>query len=408
MIWAPLIGQEFVRATLSRNHYFQLVNMLHFDDRAGRRKDLDKFAALCEFHEKHQENLSKHFVPGPTLTADEQFVPFRGRCSFLQHMPSKSCKYGLKLFWLCDAETFYPLKCIPYLGKDDGNLHDEGLNQGTSIVDRLVQPYTSKGRNVTMSNFFTDMEVVDKLAEKNTTLVGTVRRNKNFLPPPFKVKKQQVLYSSNFAFNNETNTMLFSYQSHRNKNVVVLSTMHNEREVADGEKRKPDVLLFYNQTKGGVDKMDKLAQTYTTKRASKRWPMVLFYNILDLSGIAAGVVFKLKNPASKLCGDDNRADFLRDIAKSLMGAQIRRRNSMLTKASKALRQTMDNCQAATHIHVLQPAPSALQEEIRKRKRGRCSMCNWRQQRKGSNKCHVCQSSLCKEHSIITCAKCKGQ
>lgn len=245
-------------------------NALRFDDRKTRRRDLDKFAALRAFYEKHQENLAKYYIPGPNLTVDEQLVLFRGRCSFLQYMPSKPGKYGLKLFWLCDADTFYPLKCIPYLGREDDNLGDEGLSQGASIVVRLVQPYTGKGRNVTIDNFFTDMKVVEKMTERKTTIVGTVRRNKKFLPPPFKAKKNLNLYSSSFAFNPETSAMLANYQGHCNKNVVVLSTMHDKPDVSDGEKKEPDVVLFYNATKGGVDTMDKLALTYTTKRASKR------------------------------------------------------------------------------------------------------------------------------------------
>lgn len=134
--------------------------------------------------------------------------------------------------------------------------------------------------------------------------------------------------------------------------------------------------------------------------------MVLFYNILDLSGIAAGIVFKIKKPTDKLCGSDNRADFLCDIAKHLMAAEICRRNSLLIKVSQAMRQTMDNCQAA--VGMQKATSSTPQETTRKRKRGGCTVCDWRQDRKGVNKCHVCNNNLCRDHSIITCEKCKTQ
>ena len=92
--------------------------------------------------------------------------------------------------------------------------------------------------------------------------------------------------------------------------------------------------------------MDKLALTYTTKRGTKRWPMVLFYNMLDMSGVAAGVVFKTKKPADVLSGADKRTDFLRDIAKSLMKAHIYRRHGTLTQGSQALKLIMENCLSA--------------------------------------------------------------
>ena len=52
-------------------------------------------------------------MPGDNITVDEQLVPFRGRCSFIQYMPSKPDKYGIKIFWACDSETAYPFRGAP-------------------------------------------------------------------------------------------------------------------------------------------------------------------------------------------------------------------------------------------------------------------------------------------------------
>ena len=88
---------------------------------------------------------------------------------------------------------------------------------------------------------------------------------------------------------------MVSYQSKRNKNTVVLSTMHDEGVIdASTRKRKPEMVLFYNETKGSVDAMDKLAHSYTTKRKTQRWPMVMFANVLDL---ATGRLLSLRHHA---------------------------------------------------------------------------------------------------------------
>lgn len=34
---------------------------------------------------------------------------FRGRCSFKQYIPSKPNRYGIKIFALSDARTFYTI-----------------------------------------------------------------------------------------------------------------------------------------------------------------------------------------------------------------------------------------------------------------------------------------------------------
>ena len=68
--------------------------------------------------------------------------------------------------------------------------------------------------------------------------------------------------------------------------------MHNDSEVHEElEKRKPEIVMKYNATKGGVDTLDQMAHSFSTKRKSRRWPMVYFYNILDLSSVCARELF---------------------------------------------------------------------------------------------------------------------
>ena len=42
--------------------------------------------------------------------------------------------------------------------------------------------------------------------------------------------------------------------------------------------------MDYNATKGWVDNLDKLVTDYSCKRRTLRWPLVIFFNILDISG----------------------------------------------------------------------------------------------------------------------------
>ena len=138
-IWEPLIGQDFVRATMSKNRCFQLLNTLRFDnkDTRRRRQETDKLAPISEVLDLHLANLQKYYVPGASLTVDEQLIPFRGRCSFIQYIPSKPAKYGLKLFWICDSETYYPLKCIIYTGAMSRIPRVLGQSQGHAELQEL-------------------------------------------------------------------------------------------------------------------------------------------------------------------------------------------------------------------------------------------------------------------------------
>ena len=137
--------------------------------------------------------------------------------------------------------------------------------------------------------------------------------------------------------------MLVSYQSHKPKNVILLSSMHDDPTTLGGEKNKPAVVIDYNKTKGGVDTMDKMCLSFTTKRKTKRWPLVLFMNILDVSTVAARVVYGIKFPQDRLSKKDFRGDFIREVAKGLMMNNLVRRNENLTKASHPLKALMGLC-----------------------------------------------------------------
>lgn len=60
--------------------------------------------------------------------------------------------------------------------------------------------------------------------------------------------------------------------------------MHFDDSI-DNATGKPDIIIDYNQTKGGVDVVDKLCGAYNCARATRCWPMVIFYSSLNVAGI---------------------------------------------------------------------------------------------------------------------------
>src|SRR5664279_3402526 len=75
-----------------------------------------------------------------------------------------------------------------------------------------------------------------------------------------------------------------------------MSTMHNQPEVdTDSEARKPFAILDYNSTKGAVDSFDQQIGYYSCARKTNRWPMRLFYFIVDSACFNSSVVFRMSN-----------------------------------------------------------------------------------------------------------------
>ena len=51
------------------------------------------------------------------MSIDEAMVSFKGRAWFMQYMPKKPKKWGLKAFSLADSKTGYTLNWKLYAGK---------------------------------------------------------------------------------------------------------------------------------------------------------------------------------------------------------------------------------------------------------------------------------------------------
>ncbi len=60
-------------------------------------------------------------------------------------------------------------------------------------------------------------------------------------------------------------------------------------------KKKSDIVLTYNKTKVGVDAVDSMTKHYSWKAPTRRWPVAVFYNIIDMSIINSCVLFRKVN-----------------------------------------------------------------------------------------------------------------
>lgn len=88
---------------------------------------------------------------------------------------------------------------------------------------------------------------------------------------------------------------MFSFiHTKENRNVIVILTLHQNSTIDEvtGELRKPEQIASYN-TKAGVNVVDKLSRTYSVSRKSKRWPLTLFFSLMNSGAINAMVLANL-------------------------------------------------------------------------------------------------------------------
>jgi len=197
-----------------------------------------------------------------------------------------------------------------------------------------------------------------------------------------------------FAFDDKLT--LVSYVPRKGKNVMLLSTMHHD-EKTGGEDRKPDIILHYNACKSGVDNMDKLVGTFSCKCKINRWPMAVFFNVIDVAGVGALVIWLYNNP--DVCAGRSRRKFLMTLGEKLAEEYVQQRLQNPRALQKHAKQ------ALTTLGYLK-VPSA--EQPRAMTTGtkqRCELCPRQADHKVRQQCCECGRKVCSEHSRFTCYDC---
>ena len=104
--------------------------------------------------------------------------------------------------------------------------------------------------------------------------------------------KDKKLYVSEI-FSSPSGCSLTIYKA-KKKNVCILSLMYRNVNIDQcHEKKLPETILHYNKSKVGVDVLDQMARYHTSKSFTRRWPVAVFFHILDCACINAYIVYCL-------------------------------------------------------------------------------------------------------------------
>ena len=115
------------------------------------------------------------------------------------------------------------------------------------------------------------------------------------MPPSFQGSKRRDVHSTNFGFSKDLKMMMASYVPKKGKSVVMLSSVHYSPSIDEQPPFKPKMILDYNKSKGGVDTFDQCIKNYSCKRTTNRWPLSLFYWIVDASGYNSSICYMMKH-----------------------------------------------------------------------------------------------------------------
>ena len=141
--------------------------------------------------------------------------------------------------------------------------------------------------------------------------------------------KAQPLHSTK-VYISSTRETLTIYKAKKNELVCLLSSMHKTVYVDHAHRKKlPEIVKYYHWSKVVVDVLDQMARYHSCKSATRRWPVAVFFNIIDCACINAYTVYSEVTNQSM-----SRREFLLLLIKEMCGESLAESTPALPGFSK--------------------------------------------------------------------------
>ena len=169
------------------------------------------------------ETFAQYYKPSQDQANDEGMVAFTGHLSYVQYLPAKPVKCGIKLWLRCDSNSAYLHQFDVYLGKSTV-VSDHGLY--FDVIDKLMEPLRGENYHIYYDNLCTSIPVMKHLLTNQLYSCGTVRMNKRFLPHEIK-NPGKLQRGQSITMQDNTTPNLCATVWHDKKDVQVISTMYD-------------------------------------------------------------------------------------------------------------------------------------------------------------------------------------
>ncbi|XP_036340277.1 uncharacterized protein LOC118749576 [Rhagoletis pomonella] len=157
--------------------------------------------------------------------------------------------------------------------------------------------------------------------------------------------------------------------------------------------------------------MAQMCSKYSCKRATRRWPLAMFYNLVDIAALATYIIYA-ENQSNIMPSNLTRRRFLVQLSLDLCHNNILRRSQNQHVIGKPnLRSAI--CDMLGYELPLtaqyEPEISQLNESSRTKIQGKCHICasQDKRQRNSRKRCTKCEKPVCNQHTKRgeTCQAC---
>ena len=307
-------------------------------------EDYDPAYKVAEMKNYLENRYNVLFIPGQQLSLDETLIRGFGRIKFKVCIVTKAARYGIKLYVITDAVTAYVLKVVIYTGKSTyyATSDQQEKKKTVQVVEQLVEPFVGTYRTSFVDRFYTSVDLLKSLADRNLYLTGTMLANRIPLgirtaktSSTFKKMNRGDAMKCRFTFKTEKGaTCQAGLVCWQDRNMVYcLSNDVNNFEFDECSRRgvggiiripRPLSIANYNKYMGGVDLADmRRLHCNSTIMCQNRWWLKLFFYLLDVGTSNALVLYnesaKMRTPTNGTYTPMNIVSFKMQLVEGLMG-----------------------------------------------------------------------------------------
>ena len=398
-----LFSTPIFHRLMRRDRFEHIRKMIHFCDPYNEDPS-DGLRKLRTTMDYLMYKFMNTYTPERNIAIDEYLSLWKGRLSFRVYIPNKRERYGIKLYMLCESQTGYLLKFIIYTGATttypdappDLLTSFDDHKSPSKVVLSLLTGYVNAGYCVTLDNYYTSPELAKELVNLGTDCYGTLRK-KQGLPVDFwlwkLIKGEQPIKQFDddimvLRWNDVTKTKSV-------KIVSMLSTVHPGNLVDSGKVNrlsgekimKPDVIVDYNKTMGGVDLLSRVIIPYSVQRKGVKWYRKIAELFVDAAVYNSYVIYKKLNP------DEHHIDHLSYRMKLIEElVMFHLSGSAPHQTGRNIAGPDQNLLRLVERHFISQLPSTAGKQRAQRRCVRCHKLGVRRDTRFW--CNVCQVSLC--------------
>ncbi|CAH1960175.1 unnamed protein product [Acanthoscelides obtectus] len=181
-----------------------------------------------------QKRFMEVYIPEQRISIDGSLLGWKGRLTWKQYISSKRKRFGIKLFILAESSTGYTYNFLIFTGADT-NYGNSFVSEPLSarVVLELSNNILDNDYCLSLDNYYTSVDLAEKLSMRRTDCVRTVRLNRKGIPKELKQKK---LEHGEACALFRKKIMFLKYKD--KKEIVMISTLHDNQFVEKKKQRE--------------------------------------------------------------------------------------------------------------------------------------------------------------------------